>query len=315
LIETGNFTQHNPGTLGFAATGVGAGKFSSGSVTIRNRNSAEVADGVNGDVRQMRGQLAAPLDLGQDQETYLTFLVRQNTAGLLPSQVSSPNRTLSLEMLDAAGLNQFDFGLFGQQTDFGIRSQADAAGQDVTAEGFAADATHLFVAKISGNGAGANTMQASLFGPGSAVGNFTDPQFAWMLTAQSSEGFNPVVTGLQFTSQSEGAFTVSNVWAGGASDFFAAPGAGDFNADGVVDAADLDRWKAGAGTTSAATHWDGDADGDQDVDGADLLMWQQRLGSVTPVTAAAASVPEPSGMLVALLALGGVAGTGRRARR
>jgi len=264
-------------------------------------------------VRQMRGELSTPLDLGQDQETYLTFLVRQNTAGLLPSQVSSPNRTLSLEMLDAAGLNQFDFALFGQQTDFGIRSQADAAGEDVTADGFAADATHLFVAKISGNGAGANTMQASVFAPGSAVGNFTDPQFAWTLTAQGSEGFNPVITDLQFTSQFEGNFTVSNVWTGAASDFFAAPAAGDFNADGVVDAADLQRWKTGVGTTAAATHWDGDADGDQDVDGVDLLVWQQRLGSVTPVVmAATASVPEPSGMLVALLALGGVAATRRR---
>jgi MYXO-CTERM domain-containing protein len=312
LIETGNFTQHSPGTLAFVGTGVGAGKFSSGSVTLRNQNSAEVADGVNGDLREMRGELSTPLDLAQDQETYLTFVVRQNSAGLLPSQVSSPNRTLSLEMLDAAGLNQFDFTLFGQQTDFGIRSQTDAAGQDVTAEGFAADATHLFVAKISGNGAGLNTMQASLFAPGSAVGNFTDPHFSWMLTAQSSEGFNPVITDLQFTSQTQGNFTVSNVWTGVASDFFAAPAPGDFNADGVVDAADLERWKTGVGTTAAATHWDGDADGDQDVDGADLLVWQRRLGSVTPGATATASVPEPSGMLVALLALGGVAATRRR---
>jgi hypothetical protein len=304
LVETGNYTQHNPGTLTFNGTGAGAGKYSTGAVTIRNQNSAEDADNINEDARMMRGQLSTPIDLGQEQETYLTFLVRQNSAPLLPGQVASPNRTLSLEMLSAGGVNQFDFTLFGQQTDFGIRSQADAAGQDVAADGFAADATYLFVAKISGNGLDANTMQASLFAPGSAVGNFTDPNFAWTLTAEGSAGFNPIITQLQFNSSFEGNFTVSNVWTGDAGDFFAAPAPGDFNADGVVNAADLERWSAGAGMTYGATHWHGDANGDQMVDGADFLVWQQRLGSVTPATAAAGAVPEPGAAVLMLLASG-----------
>ncbi|MBA3484720.1 MAG: hypothetical protein H0T51_23200 [Pirellulales bacterium] len=302
LMETGNFTQHDPGTLSYSGTGAGAGKYSTGSVSIRNQNAAEDVDNVNEDVRQMRGQLSTPLDLGQDQETYLTFLVRQNSAPLLPGQVASPNRTLSLEMLNSAGQSQFDFTLFGQQTDFGIRSQADAAGQDVTADGFAADTTYLFVAKISGNGQEANTMQASLFAPGAAVGNFTDPNFAWTLTAEGGAGFNPLVTQLQFTSTFEGNFTVSNVWAGEAGDFFAAPAPGDFNADGVVDSADLERWSAGMGMTDGATHWHGDANGDQMVDGADFLVWQQRLGSVTPAAANAVGVPEPGTACLMLLA-------------
>src|SRR5690606_32275873 len=108
-------------------------------------------------------------------------LVRQNTAGLSASQLNSTNRTLSLELLNAGGVSQYDFSFHGQQTDFSIRSQADSAGQDVQADGFAADATYLFVAKISGNGAGANTLQASLFAGGANVGNFADPEFQWML--------------------------------------------------------------------------------------------------------------------------------------
>ena len=40
--------------------------------------------------------------------------------------------------------------------------------------GFGADTTYLFVGKIAGNGAGANTMQASLFASGASVGNFAD---------------------------------------------------------------------------------------------------------------------------------------------
>lgn len=308
LPETGNYSQHAPGTLVYTGTGAGAAKHSNAAVTIRNQNSAEAFDSLNTQARQMRGALTTPIDLGQETETFITFLVRQNSAPLLAAQVASPNRTLSLELLTAAGAAQYDFTLFGQQTDFGIRSQADAAGQDVTADGFAADATYLFVAKISGNGAGANTLEASLFAPGAAVGNFTDPEFVWMLTAQGSAGFNPIITQLQLTSQYVGNFTVSNLWVGGEADFFAAPAAGDFNADGIVTVADLARWKAGVGLASGATHWDGDADADGDVDGRDFLVWQRRLGSVTPVAAAAAAIPEPSTlpMAIAVALLAGV---------
>jgi hypothetical protein len=205
-------------------------------------------------------------------------------------------------------VNQFDFTLFGQQTDFGIRSQADGAGQDVTADGFAPDATYMFVAKISGNGLNANTMQASLFAPGAAVGNFTDPNFAWTLTAEGGAGFNPLITQVQLASQFEGNFTVSNVWIGEADDFFATPAPGDFNADGIVDSADLQLWTAGAGTTDGATHWQGDANGDQQVDGTDFLTWQRRLGSVTPAPANAVGVPEPGTGLLMLVASGALLG-------
>jgi hypothetical protein len=255
--------------------------------------------------------LATAIDLGQDNETFITFLVRQNTAPLLPSQTTSPNRTLSLEMLDAAGQSQFDFTFLGQQTDFAIGSQADAAGADVTADGFVADTVYLFVGKIAGNGAGANSMQASLLASGSAVGNFTDPLFAWTLTAQGSDGYNPVVTQLQFASQAAGNYSVSNVWIGDADDFFAPPVAGDFNANGVVDAADLPRWQSGVGMDGVATHWYGDADNDADVDGADFLTWQRRLGSAAPAVPANTPVPEPATALLLIAAAASISASRR----
>ena len=301
LEETSNFTQHNPNQLTFAGTGVGAGKFRNTSVTIRNQTSSEAASSLNASPRTMRADLTTPIDLADDAETYVTFLVRQNTAGLLASQLNSTNRTLSLELLNASGVSQYDFSFHGQQTDFSIRSQVDSAGEDVKADGFAADATYLFVAKISGNGAGANTLQASLFAAGANVGNFADPEFQWMLTATGGADFNPTITDLQFRSLYEGSFTVSNLWVGQESDFFAAPIAGDFNADGIVDAGDLDRWRAGLGTSEAATHWQGDANGDQIVDGADLLIWQRNLGLTA--TPAAAVVPEPTAFAVAAIAI------------
>ena len=44
----------------------------------------------------------------------------------------------------------------------------------------------LIASPMAGNGAGANTLQASLFANGANVGNFTDPKFQWMLTAEGS---------------------------------------------------------------------------------------------------------------------------------
>jgi hypothetical protein len=46
------------------------------------------------------------------------------------------------------------------------------------------------------------------------VGNFSDPNFSWMLTALGSGGYNPSITDLQFTSRAEANYTVSNVWIG-----------------------------------------------------------------------------------------------------
>jgi hypothetical protein len=138
---------------------------------------------------------------------------------LSAAQLASTNRTLTLEFLNSSGAVQFDFALRGQQQQFAIDSIADTAGQDVAAGGFSANSTYLFVGKISGNGSGANKLQASLFPTGSAVGNFSDPNFSWMLTALGSGGYNPSITDLQFTSRSEANFTVSNVWVGSGPSF------------------------------------------------------------------------------------------------
>lgn len=297
LIETGNFTQQNDGFLPFSAIGPGADTYSNSFVTIRNQNSTEAAGAVNAQPRSMRSTLATPVDLGEHGDTYITFLVRQNTAPLSASQLASPNRLLSLEMLDAAGANQFDFTFLGQQTDFSIRSQADAAGDDVIADGFAGNLTYLFIGKISGNGADANTIQAKVISSAQYVPNFTDPAFEWTLTAQSSADFNPVITQMQITSQHEANYTISNVWIGSESQFFAPPTPGDFNADSTIDDVDFGTWAAGLGMTEGATHWHGDANGDGMVDGFDFLAWQQNMGAP-----AIAAIPEPATLGLSMLA-------------
>jgi hypothetical protein len=185
---------------------------------------------------------------------------------------------LSLEFLNSVGASQFDFSFRGLQQQFAIQSQADAAGDDVAAGGFAADTTYMFVGKISGNGAGANTMQAALFANGAVVENFAAASFPWTLTAQSSGEFNPIVTQLQFASLFQANYTVSNLWVGSAADFFALPSAamGDFNADGIVDAADYTVWRKTLGQTGAGLAADGN--GNHQVDPGDFDVWRAHFG-------------------------------------
>lgn len=92
--------------------------------------------------------------------------------------------------------------------------------------------------------------------------------------------------------------------------------AGDFNLDGAVDSLDGARWERGSSAPLAgnATVLDGNANGDGWVDGADWLVWQQNFGAtLAPPTLPAATVPEPS---IVLLAVGSavLAGTFRRRR-
>lgn len=89
----------------------------------------------------------------------------------------------------------------------------------------------------------------------------------------------------------------------------------DFNADDVVDAADLDQWSAGWGIVGDALLIDGDANSDQDVDGDDLLAWQRNFGrSVAGQNAGIVSnrVPEPAARAAICAAMFVVGVCGRR---
>ena len=74
--------------------------------------------------------------------------------------------------------------------------------------------------------------------------------------------------------------------------------AADFNEDGNVDALDLAQWQGDFGQNDES-----DADGDGDSDGADFLVWQSQNGQSTLPIVAAASVPEPSSLILVLLSL------------
>ncbi len=305
LFETGNYTQHGANYLAWSGTGAGAAKHSNYSVTIRNQSTAEVTANINSAQRNMKADLTTSIDLGQNTDTYFTFLVRENASSLSTTQLLSSNRKLALNFQNSSGSTLFDFAIRGQQQQFSIDSVGDATGENVTSSGFAPNSVFLFVGKISGNGSDANTMQASLFPTGSSVADFTDPTFQWMLTAHSTESFNPIITGLQFTSTSVTNFTVSNLWTGDAAGILAAAqtSQGDFNHDGIVDSADYVAWRNAAGQTG--TDLAADANGDSVVNSADLATWRAHFGmNVTSNGTSlgdAASVPEPSSLLLVVV--------------
>jgi hypothetical protein len=77
--------------------------------------------------------------------------------------------------------------------------------------------------------------------------------------------------------------------------------AGDYNGNGVVDAADYVVWR----DTLGSIYLEGDGDRNGTVDANDYAVWRANFGRVTGATAgspSSASVPEPPSLLLLLLA-------------
>ncbi|MBA3484296.1 MAG: PEP-CTERM sorting domain-containing protein [Pirellulales bacterium] len=87
---------------------------------------------------------------------------------------------------------------------------------------------------------------------------------------------------------------------------------GDFDGNGMVDAADLASWRAGFGKVGGASHSQGDADADLDVDGADFLVWQRQLGSFA--AGESSSIPEPTTGFMLLLGMAAISFPRRKVR-
>jgi hypothetical protein len=83
---------------------------------------------------------------------------------------------------------------------------------------------------------------------------------------------------------------------------------GDYNKNGVVEAADYTVWRNSLGQTGFARPADGDASGTVELD--DFFVWRDNYGKVSPTSGNAASLadwvvaaPEPSGLSLAILTL------------
>lgn len=88
--------------------------------------------------------------------------------------------------------------------------------------------------------------------------------------------------------------------------------AGDFNADGVVDAADYTVWRDNLGAADE-TALNGNGNGADGVDSADYALWKANFGNTSGAGAGSrASVPEPTSITLLLLSLAAVCGAARR---
>jgi hypothetical protein len=83
---------------------------------------------------------------------------------------------------------------------------------------------------------------------------------------------------------------------------------GDFNTDGVVNAADYTVWRDNEGSTSSLA---ADASGNGRVDQADYNIWAANYGATLQM---AVAVPEPTALLFVSIGVAGLAGV-RRGRR
>lgn len=84
----------------------------------------------------------------------------------------------------------------------------------------------------------------------------------------------------------------------------------DFNQDDVVNHLDLSIWEQGYGTLGTVPFQPGDTNGDAITDGLDFLRWQRERSAA--ITAATATVPEPTSLAIALTALAFLSGGTRR---
>ena len=95
-------------------------------------------------------------------------------------------------------------------------------------------------------------------------------------------------------------WNLSNLYTTGQVTLASVPGllTGDYNDNGIVDAADYVVWRNNFNMQSGAMSSRGDGDSDGDVDGADYLVWQRNFGqtivSSAPSSSFDATVPEPT---------------------
>ncbi|MGD9635158.1 MAG: dockerin type I domain-containing protein, partial [Pirellulales bacterium] len=153
-----------------------------------------------------------------------------------------------------------------------------------------------------------------LFGPFAGGVALDDPDLLESLAAYRLRGVSPLVDGgidwttlplavaLGLTDPGTRDFFGGPILAGGTFDVGAheAAIAGDFNRDGVVDAADYTIWRDTLGQIGAALA--ADSDGDGTVTAADYIAWAAQFGAGGgSASQPAAMVPEPVALLFALV--------------
>jgi hypothetical protein len=89
---------------------------------------------------------------------------------------------------------------------------------------------------------------------------------------------------------------------------------GDYDEDGTVDNEDLLVWKSQFGMTQVHKGYGADGNRDGLVDAADYVIWRKHLGETGLGAGQISSLPEPSSLVMAALALVTIVGSMHRRR-
>jgi len=89
---------------------------------------------------------------------------------------------------------------------------------------------------------------------------------------------------------------------------------GDYNDDGIVDAADYTVWRNTLGESVSILTTGADGNGDGTISAADYQVWKSNFGKTLAAPGVGAAVPEPVGLTLAVITLVGACGLTNRGR-
>jgi hypothetical protein len=192
------------------------------------------------------------------------------------------------------------------QVDFGGNVEFVGSGVDLVIEiGGTSPGTEFDVLSIDGAAALAGRLRVRFLGEGDdAFAPQADDVFQIITAAEITGSFLPMLPSLPNSLGWEILNEETSYSLRITSDIVVGSGTGDYNGDGLVNAADYVVWRNLEGATGSGLAADGN--GDDVIDELDYDVWKMHFGEVVApsATSTVLAVPEASSLVLALLALG-----------
>lgn len=252
-------------------------------------------------------KLATAVSLNTNSTTYVSFLV---SSALDTSSDGSTNEFLNFEFRDASDVVRARFGVNSSEAFFldtlGI-SQATAA------DALLRPSTYLLMAKIvarDGTAGNFDQIYLKVFQSGVDALPSNEEGMNWTLVGSTTTNSSALLDRIAFSSGSSATWSVDEVrlgdtFSGVLHNTFSTPG--DFNSDGLVDAADYVVWR---NNLNHATSLPNETITPGQVTQEDYYVWMANFGAspnAAQASSTAVNIPEPSSAKsFVLLALGAI---------
>lgn len=245
----------------------------------------------SGGAGSMSRELATPIDFDADQTHYVSILVRHDSDEL---DVESDAEMLRISLRSGTS----EVAAVGIQGNEGLFVDNGGQRTSTAANFIAKDVPYYLVAKLVTRGdspGAADQLFLSAFASGQTV-PLTESSLVWNLVDMSSLNSQAIVDRLVIGGGNAATWVLDELRMG--TDFQTVVSntllpTGDYNQNGIVDAADYAIWRDSLG--QSISPGDG-ADGNRNgvIDSGDYNLWRSHFGeSLTNATFTATSVPEP----------------------